>query len=102
MYNIILVCNLGLSTSMVVKKMQEATEKLSIEATIEAIPESSLKKVAETANVILLGPQISYKLDELKKLYEEKGIKVAVVNGTDYAMMNGEKVLKFAIDLIKK
>lgn len=102
MYNITLVCNLGLSTSMVVQKMQEAAKKLSIAAEIQAVPESNIAKVASKTNVILLGPQVSYKLDEFKKKYEELGIKVAVVNGTDYAMMNGEKVLKFAIGLIER
>lgn len=100
MYTITLVCNLGLSTSVVVKKMQEAAEKLSIDAEIQAIPESNVKKVIEKTNIILLGPQISYKLPEFKRKYEESGIKVSVINGTDYALMNGEKILKSAIALI--
>ena len=100
MVNIRLVCNLGLSTSMVVKKMQEAAKKMSLDVSIEAIPETELKKKVKDTDVVLLGPQISYKLNSLRKEYGE--IKIEVINGTDYAMMNGEKVLKLAMSLIEK
>lgn len=100
MVNIRLVCNLGLSTSMVVRKMEDAAKKMGLEASIEAIPESELKKKAKDTDVVLLGPQISYKLNSLRKEYAQ--LKIEVINGTDYAMMNGEKVLKFALDLIEK
>ena len=36
MKNILLVCNAGMSTSMLVKKMQSSAEERSIEAHIEA------------------------------------------------------------------
>lgn len=99
MINITLVCNLGLSTSMVLKRMQESAKKRNLEVNIIAIPENELKKHINNTDLVLLGPQISYKLNTLQNQYEN--IKVAVINGTDYAMMNGEKVLNFALDILK-
>ena len=37
--------------------------------------------------------------DELKAKYEPKGIKVGLIDSMDYGMMNGEKVLDFALNL---
>ncbi|WP_082234610.1 PTS sugar transporter subunit IIB [Halobacillus massiliensis] len=98
---ITLVCNQGLSTSMVVKKMQESANNKGIEAHIEAVPESSLKKSSKDTHVILLGPQISYKLKSFKDEYQPQGIKVEVINGADYGMLNGEKILQDALSLME-
>lgn len=98
MKRITLVCNLGLSTSMVVKKMQEEAKNTGIAVSIEAVPESELKKISDTTDIVLLGPQISYKLNTLRSEYE--GLKIEAINGTDYAIMNGKKILDFALDKI--
>lgn len=97
---ITLVCNQGLSTSMVVKKMKEYADANSLDVQIEAVPENTLKKAAQETQVILLGPQISYKLKSFKESYEPQGIKVEVISGADYGMMNGEKIMQRALSLI--
>jgi len=38
-------------------------------------------------------------VDDFKKEYEPKGIKVDVIDSVDYGMMNGEKVLNIALNL---
>ncbi len=52
-------------------------------------------------NVILLGPQVRFLLSKIKKLVEPNGIEVDVINSVNYGTMNGELVLKQALDLIK-
>ena len=47
----------------------------------------------------MIGPQIRHMYDELKEKYEPKGIKVGLINSMDYGMMNGQKVLDFALNL---
>ena len=37
--------------------------------------------------------------DDLKNKYEAQNIKVAVIDNMDYGMMNGKKVLEFALNL---
>lgn len=101
MITINLFCAAGMSTSLLVKKMQEAAKKQGIEATIAAYPESELRKRLEGLDVALLGPQVQYKLAEDKKICEPAGVPIAVIPMMDYGMMNGEKVLKLALDLKK-
>ena len=56
MKNIILVCNMGMSTSALMKKMKKYAETINFECTINAYPISKLPNVVEKADVILVGP----------------------------------------------
>lgn len=97
---ITLICAAGMSTSMLMAKMQESAKKQGIEAKIIAMSEAKFEEYEETTEVLLLGPQIAYLEEEIKEQYEPKGIKVAVINMMDYGTMNGEKVLKDALALL--
>lgn len=97
---ITLVCAAGMSTSMLMAKMQESAKNQGIEAKIIAMSESKFEEYNEPTDVLLMGPQISYMEDEIKEQYEPKGIKVAVIDMMDYGSMNGEKVLKDALALL--
>ena len=54
------------------------------------------------ADVVLLGPQIKFALPEIKKLTDQAGNKIGVIDMMDYGMMNGEKVLNMALELLEK
>ena len=97
MKRITLVCAAGMSTSLMVSKMNFAAMSMGAEVKIRAVPESDFAQYAEDTDILLLGPQVSYTLAKMKSEYEPKGIKVSVINSMDYGMMNGEKVLKEAL-----
>ncbi|MFA9375312.1 MAG: PTS sugar transporter subunit IIB [Lachnotalea sp.] len=97
---ITLVCAAGMSTSMLMAKMQKSANAQGMEAKIIAMSEAKFESYDEPTNVLLLGPQISYLEDDLRKKYEPQGMKVKVINMMDYGMMNGEKVLKDALALL--
>jgi hypothetical protein len=54
------------------------------------------------ADVVLLGPQIKFALPEIKKFTDQAGNKIGVIDMMDYGMMNGEKVLNMALELLEK
>ncbi|RBN37526.1 PTS sugar transporter subunit IIB, partial [Priestia megaterium] len=62
----------------------------------------SVRNHIDQADVLLLGPQVRYLLPQLKKLGEEKGVPVDVINPVHYGTCNGEQVLKFAVQLVSK
>lgn len=99
MKRIVLVCAFGMSTSLLVTKMNAAAAKNGEEVKIQAVPENEFDKYADETDVLLLGPQVKYLLEKLKEKYEPKGIKVDLISSIDYGMMNGEKVLKQALSL---
>lgn len=102
MTKILLFCNAGMSTSMLVTKMRKEAKNKNIDATIDAFPEAQMSKHLDGVDVVLLGPQIKYALSRAKKLCDEKNIPVEVINTADYGLMNGAKVLQRALKLANK
>jgi PTS system cellobiose-specific IIB component len=98
--NILLCCSAGMSTSLLVKKMQDAATEMGVEAKIWAIGEAQVVDSIQNADVLLIGPQIRFKLNDLKKLGQEKNIPVEVINMMDYGRINGKAVLEHAMKLI--
>lgn len=101
MYNILLVCSAGMSTSLLVSKMQKAASEMGIEANIKAVAEAELKNNTKGIDILLLGPQVRYMLGKVKTMMEPMGVPVDVINSVDYGTMNGTKVLNHAISIIK-
>lgn len=99
---IMLVCSAGMSTSLLVSKMQKAAEEQGIETDIIAIGASEVDNelAAKDVDVLMLGPQVRFMKDQFEEKVEGKNIPVEVINMQDYGMVNGEKVLKAALDLI--
>ena len=95
--NILLVCAAGMSTSLLVNRMNEAAAAKGIELHIEAHPVGSIDQYGDSADVILLGPQVRYELKNVKAKYPGKPVET--INMQDYGMMNGAKVLDFALEL---
>ena len=91
MKRIYLFCAAGMSTSLVAKKMQEVADKHNLPIVEELHPD-----------VILLGPQVKFKFEETASKYEPKGIPVAVIDLEDYGKIDGERILKRAIKILKE
>ena len=100
MKRILLCCAAGMSTSLLVTKIKKAADEQGIETEVWAEPLEKVRDHVGNADVLLLGPQVKYALSELKKVTDEKGIPIDVINMMDYGMMNGPKVLEQALKLI--
>ena len=100
---IMLVCSAGMSTSLLVTKMQKAAEEKGMEADIFAVSASDADNNLESKNVdvMLLGPQVRYMKAQFEQKLAPKGIPLDVINMQDYGMMNGAKVLEQAEKLMK-
>lgn len=99
---IMLVCSAGMSTSLLVTKMQKAAEAKGMDADIFAVSASEAdNKIEEKpVDVLLLGPQVRFMKSQFEQKLAPKGIALDVINMADYGMMNGEKVLEQAEKLM--
>lgn len=100
--NILLCCAAGMSTSLLVTKMEKSAAEQGLEVKIWAVPGEVVRNHIDNADVLLVGPQVRYMMPQLKKLGDEKGIPVDVINTVHYGTCNGAEVLKFARQLITK
>lgn len=94
-----LFCASGMSTSMLVNKMREATKKRNLDCTITAYSINDFSKEIEDVDVILLAPQVAYQLDDLKEKAKEINKPINLIPMIDYGMLNGENVLKMSLKL---
>lgn len=94
--NILLVCNQGMSTGILVENMKKFANA---EDHIEAVPVSHVSKVIENFDVLLVGPQIRYKFNEIQEISNKHNKKVAMIDMQAYGMMDGEKVMHQARNL---
>lgn len=100
---IVLACAGGMSTSLLVTKMQEAANELNREIEIFAIGVnvSRIKEIQDeqAIDILLLGPQIRFVEAEVRKNFPD--MMIQVIDMRDYGMMNGKKVLQEALQLIE-
>ena len=99
MKKITLICGVGMSTSLLVSKMEEVAKDKGINVEIRATAEGKFREYENDTDVLLLGPQVGYLLDKFKKKYAETGIKISIIDSVDYGMMNGAKVLDYALNM---
>lgn len=97
MKNILLICNAGMSTSVLVRKMEEQAKERGLEVNIEAIGDGSDENKISEADVILLAPQIRYLKSRLEGTVE---VQIGIIDMQDYGMMRGDKILDYALSLI--
>lgn len=104
MKKIYLFCSAGMSTSMLANAMQKVADSHNIPVEVKAFPENKVVEITDEKNpdVILLGPQVKYKYNEIVKLVGDRGIPIEVIDSAAYGMMDGEKVLKTAIKILKE
>ncbi len=102
MKRILLCCSSGMSTSLLVNKMRKVAEEHNVPVEINAVGLDRFETEVKNYDVVLLGPQVKFKLDEFKPIAEANGKKIDVIDTRDYGTMDGKKVLSQAIKLIKE
>lgn len=100
--NIMLACCAGMSTSLVVSKMEEAAKAQGKDDyKIWAVEQGQVAEELGNFDVLLLGPQVRHLQRKLTKVVGGKA-PVAVIDPVAYGSCDGAKVLKQAEDLVAK
>ena len=96
----LLVCSAGMSTSLLVTKMQSAAKEKGIEIEISALPVAECSSVIDTVDIVLLGPQVRFQKPQVEKLVNGR-IPVDVIDMRLYGTMNGKAILEDTLNKIK-
>lgn len=99
MKKIVLLCSAGMSTSMLMTKMREYAASIGYECSVDAYPVSEAAKQGADADIVLLGPQVRFQLESVKK---EVNCPVQTIDTMAYGMMDGKAVLESVIEVIGK
>ena len=98
MKNILLICGSGASSGFMAAAIRKAAKKRKVEVTVKAASESQLDDRINEIDYLLIGPHLSYMLNDLQEQTKDKNVKAAVILQAVYGTLNGEK----ALDLILK
>ena len=96
---ILLVCAGGMSTSILMQKMEKYWQKIGEELNIKAVGLAEYQEEAQSFDIIMVGPQVGYKIDEIKR---DTNKPTEVIQSYDYAIGNCENIHKIAEKLYKE
>ena len=91
-----LICNLGMSTSMLVKKMKEYATAKGIETDIDALPFGAVEGRIEKTDILLIGPQVRHLYKKFADEYGDSIPVIEVMNMSDYALVKVDKIFDSA------
>lgn len=87
---ILLICVGGLSTGILMKKMKKYAQDMRFPLTINACAATDIEEISDDDyDVILLGPQISYKKPEIEAVAKAP---IGTISAYDYAIGNAEGI----------
>lgn len=98
MKKVILVCASGMSTSLLMNKMRKAAKEQNLDVIVEAYPVAEVEQFATDADVVLLGPQIRHRIEDVKS---EVNCPVASIDLQVYGKMDGALVMKQVMEILK-
>ena len=96
---ILLMCANGLSTGILMNKMNQWAEQNNEDLEVKAIPIDDYLSVYKDYDVLLVGPQMRYKIKDVQKAVTDRPS--AVINPSDYALGNVENIIKEVKDSVK-
>ncbi|MED4227724.1 PTS sugar transporter subunit IIB [Neobacillus cucumis] len=100
MKRILLACSAGMSTSLLVTKMEQHAVTINADVKIWAVGQDQAKQEMANADVVLIGPQMSFLKGELQKEANQYGIKVDVIDMLAYGLADGKKAYEQAVKLM--
>ena len=98
---ILLVCAGGISTSFLVQNVKKAMETEGVYGEISAKPITQIGEYIEGMDVVLIAPQAQFMKDKVEKICIEKKKPYGVIEQALYGSMNGNDVLRYAMELME-
>ncbi len=105
MIKTVILCAVGMSSSVVVKAVRRAAENKGVEVDIHCQPGLTYRDMDySVVDVVLLAPQLGGQAPEILDYFAANDIKVPVekINQLDYALAKGENVLNRIVYLYEE
>lgn len=100
-FNVLLVCGSGASSGFMAASMRQAAKKKGYDISIIARSESEIENYIDDISVLMLGPHLSYILDDLDEYIGDSDVKVILMKPEYYSNLNGEKAIEHLLKEMK-
>lgn len=103
MKKVLMVCTMGMSTSMFTAKINKLAKANNIPVELYARGEGDIEQEIETENLdlLLISPQAAYYEDSIRQRVNGR-VPVDVIDSEDFGKQKADRVLKQIINDIKK
>ena len=98
MKKILIICGAGASSGFIAQNMRKAAKAQGLEVTIKAVSDTELEDYLPEFDLVLIGPHLKHRLTEIEKIVEPYKIKAKVIDQKSYASLDGENILKDALE----
>lgn len=95
-----LACHAGISTSLLVTRMQEAAAAAGKDYTIWAVEQDRIPDELGNFDILMLGPQVRHIMRRVKGIVGDDA-PIVVIDGSAYGRGDGAAVIKQAEDILK-
>lgn len=97
--NVLLICSNGISSSLVIARMNQYATAHKLAINVNADNEVNLPYVYHDYDVILFAPQLSHHFQNISDQYFGTGIAFAIIPAKEYGMADGKGLIEFAQDV---
>jgi len=103
--SVLMVCAIGMSSSLIELKTSKVAEEAGVPFEIKAVtvPEVGRWNFAENpVDIVLIAPQARFKKRAISKAADPHGIIVENIDSVAYGMLDGEMIFKQIMDAIEE
>ena len=92
MLTVTMICNLGMSSSLLVKKMSEYAVEKGVEIDIDAAPFDKMGERTNRTDILLIGPQVRHLYKKIMSEYADRIPVIQVMNMSHYALLKAKEI----------
>lgn len=101
MYKVLLTCGAGASSGFLAQRTRQAISKMNVDMEIKAVSDSEVNEYLNDYDILMVGPHLRYKLDQLKKIADPLGVEVRIIDEEIYGAIDGEALAKQLIGYLE-
>lgn len=101
MKKILLVCEAGMSTSILVNKMREYAKEKSVDIDIKALSIGECEGIINEVDIVLLSPQVRFQMPQVNALVNGR-VPVKAIDIILYGTMDGKVILDQVLNLLNR
>lgn len=102
MIRILLACGIGASTGFMAANMRKQAKAEGLDVKISAVSKSQVMEYADKIDLLLLGPHFSNEVEKYREMLKDFKVKVTSIDPDQYAALDGESILKDAIQFYQQ
>ncbi len=98
MYKVLLICQGGMSSSFVVKKIKQAFAENNEELQITAKSSMEIVDYIDEVNAVLVAPNVSYAMEDIEAVCASRGLEPIIIPMKYYGLMDGNAIREIVIN----